>query len=208
VITLDVLMPGMDGWAVLKELKADPSLASIPVIMITMADDRSMGYALGASDYLTKPIDREQLAAVVSRFRNAEGGPAAVLVVEDDAATRDMMVRALTQTGWQVASAENGLVGLTKLKEHVPDLILLDLMMPQMDGFEFIGELRNNEQWRRIPVVVVTAKDMTPEDHVRLEGNVRKVFRKASFSREELVGEIRAAMDPGRKSKAISTAPR
>jgi signal transduction histidine kinase/CheY-like chemotaxis protein len=207
VITLDVLMPGMDGWAVLKELKADPTLASIPVIMITMADDRSMGYALGASDYLTKPIDREQLAAVVSRFRNSEGGPAAVLVVEDDAATRDMMVRALTQTGWIVASAENGLVGLSKLKERMPDLILLDLMMPEMDGFEFIGELRNNEEWRRIPVVVVTAKDMTPEDHVRLEGNVRKVFRKASFSREELVGEIRSAMDPGRKSKAVSTAP-
>jgi signal transduction histidine kinase/CheY-like chemotaxis protein len=207
VITLDVLMPGMDGWAVLKELKADPVLASIPVIMITMADDRSMGYALGASDYLTKPIDREQLASVVSRFRNSEGGPAAVLVVEDDAATRDMMVRALTQTGWIVAAAENGLVGLAKLKERAPDLILLDLMMPEMDGFEFIGELRNNEEWRRIPVVVVTAKDMTPEDHVRLEGNVRKVFRKASFSREELVGEIRSAMDPGRKSKAVSTAP-
>ncbi len=202
VITLDVLMPGMDGWAVLKELKADPTLASIPVIMITMADDRSMGYALGASDYLTKPIDRERLAAVVSRFRNREG-PASVLVVEDDPATLEMMVRALAQTGWLTASAENGRVGLEKLKDRVPDLILLDLMMPEMDGFEFIGELRNNESWRRIPVVVVTAKDMTPEDHIRLEGNVRKVFRKASFSREELVGEIRSAMEPGRSGQAV-----
>ena len=195
VITLDVMMPDMDGWAVLKELKADATLSTIPVIMITMADDRSTGYALGASDYLTKPIDRERLASSVQRYR--QGGQS-VLVVEDDDDTREMMARTLASDGWTVRQAANGRLALDSVREAVPELILLDLMMPEMDGFEFIAQLRENETWRAIPVVVVTAKDMTAEDHLRLQGNVRKVFRKASFSRDELVGEIRAAIEPRR----------
>jgi len=193
VITLDVLMPGMDGWSVLRELKADPKLSAIPVIMITMADDRSTGYALGASDYLTKPIDRERLAASVRRYRQGSQG---VLVVEDDDDTREMMVRTLGNDGWTVRAAANGRLALDRVRESMPELILLDLMMPEMDGFELIAHLRENEAWRSIPVVVLTAKDITPEDHLRLQGNVRKVFRKASFSRDELIEEIRAAMEP------------
>jgi CheY-like chemotaxis protein len=193
VITLDVLMPGMDGWSVLRELKADPKLANIPVIMITMADDRSTGYALGASDYLTKPIDRERLASSVQKYRQ---GSQAVLVVEDDDDTREMMVRTLANDGWTVREAANGRVALDRVGEAIPELILLDLMMPEMDGFEFISHLRENEAWQSIPVVVLTAKDITPEDHLRLQGNVRKVFRKASFSRDELIDEIRAAIEP------------
>jgi CheY-like chemotaxis protein len=192
VITLDVLMPGMDGWSVLRELKADPKLATIPVIMITMADDRSTGYALGASDYLTKPIDRERLATSVQRYRH---GSQAVLVVEDDDDTREMMVRTLANDGWTVREAANGLLALDRVREAIPELILLDLMMPEMDGFEFISRLRENEAWHSLPVVVLTAKDITPDDHLRLQGNVRKVFRKASFSRDELVEEIRAVIE-------------
>ncbi|PYQ54052.1 MAG: hybrid sensor histidine kinase/response regulator [Acidobacteria bacterium] len=203
VITLDVLMPGMDGWAVLKQLKSDPKLSAIPVIMITMADDRSMGYALGASDYLTKPIDRERLAASVQRYRI---GSRSVLVVEDHDDTREMMARTLASDGWTVRQAGNGRIALDSVREVVPDLILLDLMMPEMDGFEFIAHLRETEAWRRIPVVVLTAKDMTPDDQLRLQGNVRRVFRKASFSRDELVGEIRAAMEPGRAAGVESRA--
>ena len=210
VITLDVLMPGMDGWSVLRELKADPRLASIPVIMITMADDRSTGYALGASDYLTKPIDREKLSASVQRYRH---GSQVVLVVEDDDDTREMMVRTLANDGWTVREAENGRVALDRVREGVPELILLDLMMPEMDGFEFISHLRQNEAWQTIPVVVLTAKDITPEEHRRLQGNVRKVFLKASFSREELVDEIRAAIEQHHSAETAgpagsSTAPR
>jgi CheY-like chemotaxis protein/anti-sigma regulatory factor (Ser/Thr protein kinase) len=202
VITLDVLMPGMDGWAVIRALKADPELSSIPVIMITMADDRSLGYALGASDYITKPIDRDRLASSVARFRLG-GKAGAVLVVEDDPSTREIMVRTLTGDGWKVAEAENGKVALERLKAGVPDLILLDLMMPEMDGFEFVSRIRDDEKWRAIPVVVVTAKDITPQDQMRLEGNVRKIFHKATFTREELVGEIRSAMDgPGARAAA------
>jgi signal transduction histidine kinase/CheY-like chemotaxis protein len=205
VITLDVLMPEMDGWEVLRALKGDPKLAGIPVIMITMADDRSTGYALGASDYLTKPIDRERLAASVARYRQ-DGQSRSVLVVEDDDDTREMMARTLTSDGWTVREAANGRVALERVREGAPDLILLDLMMPEMDGFEVITHLRENETWRSIPVVVITAKDMTAEDQLRLQGNVRKVFRKASFSRDELVEEIRAAMAkpgaPGLESRA------
>ncbi|HET7745750.1 MAG TPA: response regulator, partial [Vicinamibacteria bacterium] len=194
VITLDVMMPGMDGWAVIRELKLRGDTAQIPVIMITMADDRSMGYALGAADYITKPIDRDRLAASVARFR-AAAGRGSVLVVEDDADTREIMARTLADDGWTVRTAENGIIALQKVAEGVPDLILLDLMMPEMDGFEFVSELRGRDAWRRIPVVVVTAKDLTPDDQSRLEGNVRRIFQKASFSREELVGEIQAAIE-------------
>jgi signal transduction histidine kinase/DNA-binding response OmpR family regulator len=202
VITLDVLMPGMDGWAVIRALKSDPDLSSIPVIMITMADDRSLGYALGASDYITKPIDRDRLAASVARFRLG-GTPGSVLVVEDDPSTRELMVRTLAGDGWKVAEAENGKVALQRLEAHVPDLILLDLMMPEMDGFEFVSRIRDSERWRSIPVVVVTAKDITPQDQMRLEGNVRKIFHKATYTREELVGEIRTAMEtPGARAAA------
>jgi CheY-like chemotaxis protein len=118
--------------------------------------------------------------------------------VEDDDDTREMMSRTLSSDGWVVRQAGNGRLALQSVREAIPELILLDLMMPEMDGFQFIAHLRENDAWRAIPVVVVTAKDMTAEDHLRLQGNVRKVFRKASFSRDELVGEIRAAIEPRR----------
>ena len=117
-------------------------------------------------------------------------------MVEDDDDTREMMVRTLANDGWTVREAANGRLALDRVGEGVPELILLDLMMPEMDGFEFIAHLRENEAWHGIPVVVLTAKDITAEDHLRLQGNVRKVFRKASFSRDELVEEIRAAIEP------------
>jgi signal transduction histidine kinase/DNA-binding response OmpR family regulator len=197
VITLDVLMPGMDGWAVLRALKSDPEVASIPVIMVTMVDDKDMGSALGAADFLPKPIDRERLVAVLGRYR-CKHPPCPVLVIEDDAATREMIRRTLEQDGWTVCEAENGRVGLERLGESRPELILLDLMMPEMDGFEFVAEMRRHEQWRGIPVVVVTARDITPEDRIRLDGQVKKILQKGALSREELAREIRtmARMGP------------
>ena len=191
VITLDVLMPGMDGWAVLRSLKSDPDLCEIPVIMITMMDDKEMGHTLGAADFLPKPIDRDRLVSTLRKFRHQQG-PTPVLIVEDDPAIREMMRRALEQDGWIVSEAENGKVALGKLEEKRPDLILLDLMMPEMDGFELVAELRKNPAWRGIPVVVVTAKDLTAQDRERLDGHVKKIFQKGALSREELAREIRA----------------
>jgi signal transduction histidine kinase/CheY-like chemotaxis protein len=198
VISLDVLMPGMDGWTVLRALKADPITAPIPVVMVSMLDDRDIGHALGASDYLTKPFDRQKLVTALRRFRR-DGKDRPVLVVEDDAPTREVIKRSLERDGWSVNEADNGRRGLQSVARQVPDLIVLDLMMPEMDGFEFVAELRKSESGRRIPVVVVTAKEITEEDRRRLNGQVRRVLHKGSFSREELSSELRRALESGRK---------
>ncbi|MFQ5340502.1 MAG: response regulator [Anaerolineae bacterium] len=189
-ITLDVIMPGMDGWAVLTALKADPELAGIPVIMLTIVDDKNLGYALGASEYLTKPIDRDRLAEVLSKYRSRSPSRL-VLVVEDEPATRQMLRRMLEHEGWAVTEAENGRVALERVAEEQPALILLDLMMPEMDGFEFIEALRKQEAWQPIPVVLVTAKDLTAEDRRRLKGYVEKILHKGVYSREALLAEVR-----------------
>jgi GAF domain-containing protein/CheY-like chemotaxis protein len=186
-ITLDVLMPGLDGWAVLGALKADPATADIPVIMLTMMDDRNLGYALGAADYLTKPIDRDRLMAALRRYRR----DLAVLVVEDDAGLRALLRRILEREGYGVAEAENGRVALERVRQSVPGVILLDLMMPEMDGFEFLAELRREEAWRAIPVMVVTAKDLSAEDHERLNGSVERILQKGAYTREALLPEVR-----------------
>jgi CheY-like chemotaxis protein len=188
-ITLDVMMPGMDGWAILTALKADPLLADIPVIMLTIVDDKNLGYALGATDYLTKPVDWDRLAAILQKYHCAHP-PCTVLVVEDDADTRDMLRRLLTRENWAVTEATNGRVALERMAESQPELILLDLMMPEMDGFGFLEALRQQDAWRSIPVVVVTAKDLTPEDRQRLNGYVEQILQKGAYSREELLHEI------------------
>jgi CheY-like chemotaxis protein len=189
VITLDVLMPGMDGWAVLEALKADPTLASIPVIMATFVDDKNMGFALGATDFLTKPIDRKYLAQLLKKYRCANP-PCPVLVVEDQADLRELMRRMLEQEGWVVAEAETGRVALDRVAENRPELIVLDLMMPEMDGFSFIEALRQNLAWRSIPIVVVTAKDLTEEDRLRLNGYVQYIVDKGSHNQEDLLREV------------------
>src|SRR4029077_11317193 len=186
VITLDVLMPSMDGWAVLTELKSDPALSEIPVIMLTIMDEKQMGYALGAADYLTKPIDWERFAAVLQRYECARP-PCPVLVVEDDPVMREMLQRRLEREGWTVIEAENGRVALKRMTERQPDLILLDLMMPEMDGFQFLDEVRKREDWHSIPVIVITAKELSAEDRQRLNGSVEKILQKGAYSREELI---------------------
>jgi CheY-like chemotaxis protein len=189
-ITLDVMMPGLDGWAVLTALKADPLLADIPVIMLTIVDDKNMGYALGVVDYLSKPIDWDRLAVILKKYRCVHP-PCTVLVVEDDADTRDMLRRMLTKEGWAVTEATNGRVALERVAASPPELILLDLMMPELDGFAFIEALHQQDAWRSIPVVVVTAKDLTPEDRQRLNGYVEQILQKGAYSREALLTEIR-----------------
>ena len=189
-IVLDVIMPGMDGWAVLTALKAEPDLADIPVVMQTILDDKNMGYALGASAYLTKPIHWERLATILKKYR-CERSPCRVLVVEDEADTRDLLRRMLEKEGWAVAEAVNGREALEGVAENRPDLILLDLMMPEMDGFAFVEALRQQEAWRSIPVVVVTAKDLTPDDRQRLNGSVERILQKGAYSREELLRQVR-----------------
>ncbi len=188
-ITLDVMMPGMDGWAVLTVLKADPATADIPVVMLTVVDDRNLGFALGAADYLIKPIEWERLMAVLEKHRPRLNG-SRVLVVEDDPSAREMFRRAAEGHGWTVVEAENGRVGLERVSEAVPGVILLDLMMPEMDGFSFIEELRRRPECRHVPVIVVTAKDLTEEDRRRLHGHVVQILQKGGYSTQKLLDEI------------------
>jgi signal transduction histidine kinase/CheY-like chemotaxis protein len=193
VISLDVLMPGMDGWTALGLLKSEPRTASIPVVMVSMVEDHDVGMALGAADCLQKPVDREKLVATLRRFRGPRDHRR-VLVVEDDEATRAVIGRALGNDGWMVTKARNGREALETLEETSPDLVVLDLVMPEMDGFEFVARLRRTEAGRRVPVVVVTARELSPADRSRLAGHVRQVFRKGSFSRDELTAELRRAL--------------
>jgi PAS domain S-box-containing protein len=189
-ITLDVMMPGMDGWEVLSQLKADPDLAHIPVIMLTMMEDQEMGYSLGAAEYLTKPISRHQLINILRKYRTANA-PNMVMVVEDDPAARELLVRLLHRAGWQVIEAEDGKIALQRLEKYQPDLILLDLMMPEIDGFELIIHLRQHEAYSSTPIVVLTAKDLSIEDRLWLNNRVNTIFQKGAYNRDELLIELR-----------------
>jgi CheY-like chemotaxis protein len=190
VIILDVMMPSMDGWAVLSALKADPATAAIPVVMLTIVDDKNMGFALGAADYFAKPIDWQRLGAVIQKYRQPSASQT-VLVVEDDERTREMLRRTLQKEGWQIREAANGHLGLEQLAHGAPGLILLDLMMPGMDGFGFMQELRKRSDCARVPVIVITAKDLTEDDRRLLHGQVARILEKNSTSREQLAAEVR-----------------
>jgi signal transduction histidine kinase/CheY-like chemotaxis protein len=190
VITLDVKMPGIDGWTVLANLKNDLTTADIPVIMLTMVDNRNLGYALGAAEYLTKPIDRDRLSAVLTRYR--DGADNAVLVVEDEPDAREMVRRMLESEGWRVREAGNGKQALEELALEMPSVIILDLMMPEMDGFEFIAEVHRHKEWQSIPVIVVTARELTAEDRNRLNGYVERVLQKGSYQKKDLVDVVGA----------------
>ncbi|MEM9486249.1 MAG: response regulator, partial [Cyanobacteria bacterium P01_F01_bin.116] len=187
-ITLDVMMPQMDGWSVLRQLKEMPVVSEIPVILLSIVDDRPMGHSLGAADYLTKPIDRARLLGVLETHLSGRVSPT-ILVVEDDVNAREIMGRFLQRQDWTVELASNGREALQYLDENLPDLIVLDLMMPEMDGFEFIQILRQNSNWQDIPVVVLTAKALTASDQQQLEG-VARVYQKADLNRQELISEL------------------
>lgn len=188
VITLDVMMPGRDGWSVLSALKADNELDEIPVVMVTMLDDKSIGYALGAADYLVKPIERERLVRVLSRFNPERGGLA--LVVEDEPEIREVIKRQLERSGWTVHTAENGRRALDELERECPDVVLLDLMMPEMDGFEVADIMRLEPRWQNIPIVVVTAMDLDEADRRRLNKSVERIMDKNISSIEQVISEV------------------
>jgi CheY-like chemotaxis protein len=197
-ITLDVMMPGMDGWAVLTALKDDPEMADIPVIMVSILSERSRGFALGASDYLTKPVDRSRLVALLNKYRSSSDSHQPVLIVDDDSATRDMMQRLLRNL-CPAIEATNGKEALERLAVTTPRLVLLDLLMPEMDGFEFLERIRREERWRNLPVAVVTALSLTPDDRKRLQGRVHEVIQKGGSTQEELLGQVSGLLERCRK---------
>ena len=197
-ITLDVMMPEMDGWSVLTALKSNPKTASIPVVMMTMVDDKNLGYALGASDYLLKPIDRQHLGTILDKYR-LESTSKAILLVEDDLETREIIRRQLEKENLSVIEANNGQEALEAISKHSPGLIISDLMMPNMDGFELIDRLRLKKEWQKIPTIVLTAKELNSEDRQKLLGRVQKIFQKGSYERQSLLQEVHRLL-----SEAIS----
>ena len=190
VILLDVMMPRMDGWAVLSALKADPELEGIPVVMVSNVNERGLGFSLGAADYLSKPVEWGRLKQTLDRLRS-EGPTAPVLVVEDDEDTRKRMCTQLARAGWAVMEAENGRVALRRVAEMRPEMILLDLQMPEMDGFTFLKDLHAHPEWHDIPVVVLTAKDVTVEERRQLGEQTQRVLQKGSTTMRELLSEVR-----------------
>ena len=186
-ILLDVMMPQMDGWSVLAQLKADPELATIPVVLVTFVDEPALGDSLGAAELIPKPVDWNRLSQVVDRFRG-EGG---VLVVDDDTDTRARLRSVLERNGWTVTEAANGKDALEQVHAAPPQLIVLDLTMPVMDGFTFLQTLRADEQHRDIPVVVLTARDLSPGDRQLLDG-VDRVLTKGEQSLRDVAGEVMA----------------
>jgi signal transduction histidine kinase/CheY-like chemotaxis protein len=189
-VTVDVIMPGMDGYSLLSALKEDPRTSEIPVVLISSTENRDLGLSLGAVEFLSKPIDRSRLAEVLRQMPLRER--ARILVVEDDPPTRALVSRMLRDDGWQVTEAENGLRALEALPSGRPEVILLDLMMPEMDGFQFLAELRRLPEFSSLPVVVLTAMDLTEEDRRLLRRNVVLVCQKGSLKKDELLGELRA----------------
>lgn len=192
-IVLDVMMPGIDGWSVLTALKADPQTTNIPVIMMTIVDDKPLGYALGASDYLVKPFERDRLLEVLQKHQKGQRG--SVLVVDDDPDVRDLLRRQLEHVGWRVVLADDGQAALQQLQEEPPGLILLDLMMPQIDGFEVVSQLQSHPEWCHIPVIAITAKTLTQHDRQRLTGQIHRIYQKGSYERLDLLAEVRRLLN-------------
>lgn len=189
VIILDVIMPIMDGWTALSLLKSDPELSSIPVILVSILLEEDLGYALGAIDYVHKPIDQTTLLQKI-KLVMPEGKPGVILVVDDEESARRIMVNAVKKGGWEAAEAVNGRKAIEYLHDHEPSMILLDLMMPEMDGFEVINELQKNERWREIAVIVVTAKDLTVDERIILSKYSKATILKGSHTRKELIQAI------------------
>ena len=190
-ILLDVTMPGLDGWSVLSALKADPSVAAIPVVMVTFVDERGVASSLGASDYVMKPVRWESFRQVMARFSSAKG---AVLLVDDDDDMRGHARSMLERDGWTVVEAANGEEALIRIDESVPQVVLLDLEMPVMNGFEFLRTFRAKPEAGGIPVVILTARDLSRADRRRLHG-ASEVLNKGVTSLGDLSRELKRAVE-------------
>jgi len=201
-VLLDILMPAVDGWTVLETCKSDPKLADIPMIVLTISGNRKRAYELGAADFLVKPVDRKRLRDVLNRHR---GVHSRVLLVDDDKGTRKVMKNLVAREGFLVMEANDGREALDQIEKAVPDLILLDVMMPEMDGFEFLEQLRSKSEWRSIPLVVVTAKDLSDDERQRLSGRFESISQRGVSAPEEMLDKLQAAIASRRGAGGIES---
>ncbi len=207
-ITLDIMMPSMNGWAVLSALKADPELADIPVIVLSFISNKTRGFALGASDYLIKPVDGKRLAKLVSKYQHQRSDNSAnpvnrILIVEDEPHTRQMLRNVLEEDGWKVGEASEGTAAVKQLIENPPSLILLDLILPQMNGFELIEIVRRTPEWANIPIIVITAMDLTDQESSQLQGCVEQILQKGSYNSDDLLRDIRGLVNASLKTSSL-----
>jgi len=193
VILLDVMLPGTSGWHVLTYVKEHPELIHIPVIMLTMVDEKTTAYALGANHYLMKPVDKDQLVTAINRCVRKDGIET-ILVIDDDQETRKLLSTILRNEGYFVSEAENGHLGLIRVAERSPSLILLDLLMPGMDGHEFLTQLEQNPNWKSIPVVVLAAKENS-QDCNNIVNQVDGVILKSDFSIDKVISMVKSVLN-------------
>jgi CheY-like chemotaxis protein len=193
-ITLDISLPKQDGWTVLNTLKREPTTADIPVVIVSIVDNRDYGLVLGASDYLVKPIDHERLRSTLRGLERTGASDGTILVVEDDPALRDVLGSVLAEDGWRVVTASDGGEALASVERDHPSAILLDLMIPRVDGFEVLRTLREQPATRDLPVIVVTAKDLTEDDRTRLARSAEQVILKQALRMDDLRTEIRGLL--------------
>jgi CheY-like chemotaxis protein len=189
-ITLDIMLPRLDGWEVLRALKLDEQTHHIPVLVVSIMDNEELGYALGADDYFVKPVERRALLDRLSRYASANGaarGGLKVLIVDDEPSAVDLLAAMLGPTQHQVIRAGGGAEGIARAREDRPDVILLDLMMPEVSGFEVISTLRADPATENVPILVITAKDITGEEKKYLNGHVAAVLQKNSVGSVQLL---------------------
>ncbi|HNA87920.1 MAG TPA: GAF domain-containing protein, partial [Anaerolineales bacterium] len=195
-ILLDILMPDKDGWQVLHDLKTDERTTNIPIILLTIVDKKALGFRLGAAAYLLKPLDpTEVLTTLRQVIRQTDREHIHVLAVDDDPHIADMLRQLLPESEFRLATALDGVAGLEEIEANPPDVLLLDIMMPRMDGFEVIERLRSNPKTESLPIIVISVKDLTDEEAERLRESVNYVMRKQGFDGEKLVFEIKHALE-------------
>ncbi|HET9205490.1 MAG TPA: response regulator [Burkholderiaceae bacterium] len=196
LITLDILLPGMDGWEFLARLKTVPHWAEVPVVVVSVVADSSKGFSLGAALVLQKPIERDALLHGLDRLglKPAPGREVTVLVVDDDPAAIELLATQLRQNRYAVLAAHGGRAGIELAQRHRPDLIALDLEMPEVNGFDVVEALKSSPETARIPIVVVTAQNLTVADRTRLNGHISDIVGKSQFSAERFVGEVQRAL--------------
>jgi CheY-like chemotaxis protein len=192
---LDIRLPGLDGWEVLTVLKADPVTAQVPVVVVSMLDQRGRGYALGAAEYLVKPVTREDVLGALTRARVLSHPRRTLLAIDDDPVVLDLVKAMLEPEGWTVLSATDGETGLSLARSRRPSVVLLDLLMPGMDGFEVVEALRGDPATSAIPIVVLTSKSMTRADKDRLRGRISYVAQKGAIGRADLIDLVRRATE-------------
>lgn len=196
-VVLDILLPKLDGWAFLSQVKADPATRDVPIVIVSIIDQKGKGFALGAADYLIKPVQKEALLRTLSAFSltvRAQTAPVKILAIDDDPKAIELLAAVLEPEGFRVLRAYGGEAGIEVATAEQPDLIILDLLMPEMNGFEVLDRLAQSSATRRLPVILFTLKQLTAEEQQRVQGRVACLAEKEAFNQKEFVGLVKAAL--------------